>query len=495
MIAAVDPVQNPSSLLAQSELFIGGRWRPAEGEQRYGVENPATGESVGSIADASPADAIRAVDAAHAAFPGWAARLPKERSAALRKLYELMLANQDELARILTSEQGKPLAEAKGEIVYAAGFLEWFAEEAKRIYGEIVPPTKPGRRHLILKQPVGVAAAITPWNFPAAMITRKIAPALAAGCTVLIKPAKQTPLTAVAIVKLAEEAGFPPGVINLVTSSRSSAVAGAWFDDPRVKKIGFTGSTEVGKELMAAAAKQVKRISLELGGHAPVLIFDDCDLDAAVAGTIASKYRNMGQTCICANRIYVQRRIYDAFSERLTAAVQALKVGDGLADGVQVGPLIDQAGYEKVVEHVADAQGHGAKLLTGGHRATGGALDRGYFYVPTILTDVREGMLIMEEETFGPVAPLIPFDTEEEALQRANDTRYGLAAYAFTRDLGRAFRIGEGLEYGIVGVNDPVPSTPECPFGGVKESGLGREGGHQGIDEFVQVKYLSLGVG
>lgn len=473
-------------------LFVNAAWNVPETRRSFAVTNPATGEVLAHVADAGREDARRAIEAAHAALEPWA-RIPAlERGNMLRRAAALMRERQDELARQLTMEMGKPLAEARGEIAYAASFFEWFAGEGERAYGDIIPPAVPGKRHLVLKQPVGVVAAITPWNFPAAMVTRKVGPALAAGCTVVLKPAEQTPLTAISLMEILKEAGVPPGVVNLVTTSDPREVGHELLHNPLVRKITFTGSTEVGKYLMREAAGQVKRISLELGGHAPVIVFDDADIDKAVAGTIASKFRNMGQTCVCANRIYVQAGAFDVFAERFAEAVSRLRVGNGLNDDVQVGPLIDGAGLQKVRDHVADAVAGGARVLTGGHELEGPDFADGCYYAPTVLADVREGMRIMSEETFGPVAPLIAFENEAEVYRRANDSRYGLAAYVFTENINRAWRAAERLEYGIVGVNEGMPSTAQVPFGGFKESGIGREGGPYGIHEFLEVKLVGL---
>lgn len=478
----------------EQSLFINGRWSESASGRRFPVFNPATGQVVAHVSDGDAADARRAVDAAYAAFPQWS-RLPAyRRGVMLRQAAALMYERRDELARTLTLEMGKPIREARGEISYAASFLEWFAGEGERAYGDIIPPMAPGKRHLVLKQPVGVVAAITPWNFPAAMVTRKVAPALAAGCTVVLKPAEQTPLTAISLMELFAQAGLPAGVLNLITAQDPRPVGEEMLQNPLVRKITFTGSTEVGKYLMREAAHQVKRISLELGGHAPVIVFDDADLDKAVQGTLASKFRNMGQTCVCANRVYVQRGILEEFSRRFAAAVSRLRVGNGLDETVQVGPLIDAAGLEKVKAHVEDAIAKGARALTGAKVLTGDGFRGGCYYAPTVLVDVREGMRIMEEETFGPVAPIIAFDTEAEAYARANDSRYGLAAYVFTQNLDRAIRAAEHLEYGIVGINEGLPSTAQVPFGGFKESGIGREGGPYGIHEFLEIKMVGLAI-
>jgi succinate-semialdehyde dehydrogenase/glutarate-semialdehyde dehydrogenase len=473
------------------KMYIGGAWVEAASGERFDVIDPATGELAGSVPNGGAADAKAAIDAAQSAYKGWAALTAQKRSELLYRWYSLVMAQKEELARLLTREQGKPLAEARGEIEYGASFILWYAEEAKRVYGQTVPASAPDKRILVVQQPVGVVGAITPWNFPNAMITRKVAPALAAGCTVVLKPAEQTPLSALALAELAEEAGIPAGVFNVVTGD-PVAIGRAMLDDFRVRKISFTGSTEVGKLLMRESAETMKRLSLELGGHAPFLVFADADLDAAVEGAIASKFRNAGQTCICANRFIVEASVAEEFGRRLAAAVAKLKVGNGFEDGVSVGPLIDQAALEKVERHVSDAVQRGARVLTGGRRLS--EFRTGYFYAPTVLEGVTPEMLVCQEETFGPVAPIIPFTTEEEAIRLANDTRYGLAAYAYTRDLGRAFRVAEGLEYGIVGLNDGRPSTAQAPFGGFKESGLGREGGPWGIQAFLEVKYISLGL-
>lgn len=479
---------------AENSLFIGGKWTAAASGRRFPVVNPATGQTIAWAADGDSDDARRAVDAAHAAFPTWS-RLPAlQRGRLLRKAAALMHERKDELARLITLEMGKPWREAKGEVAYAASFLEWFAGEGERVYGDIIPNAVPGKRHLVLKQPVGVVAAITPWNFPAAMVTRKLGPALAAGCTVVLKPAEQTPLTAMALMDIFSDAGVPDGVVNLVTTSDPADVGDALLYDERVRKITFTGSTEVGKLLMRKAADQVKRVSLELGGHAPVIVFDDADIDQAVQGTLASKFRNSGQTCVCANRIYVHEPVYDEFAAKFTAAVQKLKVGGGFDETIDVGPLVDEAALEKVSVHVDDALSKGARLLTGGRRLDEGELAKGLFFAPTVLADVSENMRILREETFGPVAPLIPFRREAEAYELANDSPYGLAAYVFTENISRGLRAAERLEYGIVGLNDGTPSTAQVPFGGFKESGIGREGGPYGIQEFLEVKLVGLAV-
>jgi succinate-semialdehyde dehydrogenase/glutarate-semialdehyde dehydrogenase len=436
------------------------------------------------------AETRRAIDAANRALPAWRSKLAKERSAILRKWFELMLANQDDLGLIMTTEQGKPLAEAKGEIAYAASFIEWFAEEGKRIYGDVIPTVWPDRRLVVIKQPVGVCGAITPWNFPAAMITRKVGPALAAGCTIVVKPATQTPYSAFALGELGERAGLPKGVLNILTGS-AKEIGGELTANPTVRKLTFTGSTEVGRVLMAQSADTIKKVSLELGGNAPFLVFDDADLDAAVEGAMISKYRNAGQTCVCANRILVQDKVYDAFAEKLAAKVRALKVGPGTEAGVNIGPLIDENAVAKVEEHVGDALAKGAKVIVGGKKHALGGL----FYEPTVLTGVTTSMKVTKEETFGPVAPLFRFKTEEEGVAMANDTEFGLASYFYARDIGRIWRVGEGIESGMVGVNTGLISNEVAPFGGVKQSGIGREGSKYGIEEFLEVKYLCMGVG
>jgi succinate-semialdehyde dehydrogenase/glutarate-semialdehyde dehydrogenase len=473
-------------------MYIGGEWKEAISGQRREVRNPATGETVGSVPVCGREDVAAAIDAAHAAFRPWADLTAQERSEPLRRAFEILVERKDEIARIMTLEQGKPLAEAKGEVLFAAEFLRWYSEEAKRVYGETIPASAPHKRILVIRQPVGVVGAITPWNFPVSMLTRKIAPALAAGCTVVLKPADYTPLSAVALFRVLEEAGFPPGVVNLVTG-KGSVVGAEFLENPKLGKITFTGSTEVGKRLIEGSAKYVKRVSMELGGHAPFIVFEDADLEQAVDACIASKFRNAGQTCICANRIYVQDTIMDRFAAMLAGKVKALKVGNGMEPGVDIGPLIDWEALEKVEHQVQDALSKGAKLEAGGRRYVREGLN-GAFYEPTVLSHVDESMDICSVETFGPVAPLIAFRTEEEAIAKANASEYGLASYVFTRDLGRAFRVSERLEYGIVGVNDPLPSVAQAPFGGWKESGLGREGGRHGLEAFLEIKYISLGL-
>ncbi|HEY9567086.1 MAG TPA: NAD-dependent succinate-semialdehyde dehydrogenase [Thalassobaculum sp.] len=476
--------------LFRQQAYVDGAWVGADGGGTVGVDDPATGQRIGTVPDMGAAETRRAIEAANRAWPEWRAKTGKERSAILRRWFDLMMANQDDLGAIMTAEQGKPLAEAKGEIAYGASFVEWFAEEAKRVYGDIIPNHAPGKRILVLKQPVGVVGSITPWNFPNAMITRKCAPALAVGCPVVIKLAKMTPFSALALAELAERAGFPKGVFNVVIGKSASAIGTELATNPIVRKIGFTGSTEIGKQLMAQAAGTVKKISLELGGNAPMIVFDDADIDAAVQGTIASKFRNAGQTCVCANRIFVQDGIYDRFSEALSAAVAQMKQGGGFEEGVVLGPLIEGAAVDKVEEHIQDAVAKGAKIAYGGQRLT----DMGpNFYRPTVLTGASPDMKIFREETFGPVAPLFRFKDEAEVIRHANDTEYGLASYFYARDLGRVWRVAEALEYGMVGVNEGVISTEVAPFGGMKESGLGREGSKYGADEFVEIKYILMG--
>jgi succinate-semialdehyde dehydrogenase / glutarate-semialdehyde dehydrogenase len=478
------------------QLLIGGRWVGAESEERFDVTNPATGEVVGTVPDGSEADVQGAIDAAADALEGWKSLPAIERARVLRRSADVIRERKDEIAAVMTAEQGKPLAEAAGEVEYAASFLEWFGGEAERVYGQVVPAVNAANRVLVLRQPVGVVAAITPWNFPAAMMTRKLGPAMAAGCTSVVKPASATPLTAALVLRAIEDAGAPPGVVNLVTSRSAGTVAGTIFGDRRVRKISFTGSTEVGKELIRLSAGQVKRLSLELGGHAPYLIFDDADLDEAVDGLIASKFRNAGQTCVCANRTYVQSGIYDDFLSRLADKVTRMVVGPGDQPGVTIGPLIDERGVEKADQHVQDAIRRGAHLVIGGERLTEGEFARGSFYAPTVLEGVTPDMLICSEETFGPVAGLSRFETEEEAIRLANDSVFGLCAYFHTRDYARLLRVAEKLEYGIVGANAGIISAANVPFGGVKESGYGREGGSVGIDEYLDVKYVLIaGVG
>jgi succinate-semialdehyde dehydrogenase/glutarate-semialdehyde dehydrogenase len=467
---------------------VDGDWVSAADGATIEVTNPANGEAISTVPSLGSEEVRRAIEAADAAWPAWRAKTGKERANILRKWFEMMVDSADDLAVLMTTEQGKPVSEARGEIIYAASFIEWFAEEAKRINGDVLPHPLPGKRIVVLKQPIGVVAAITPWNFPAAMITRKCAPALAAGCPVVIKPASQTPLSALALAELAHRAGIPRGVVNVITG-KASTVGAELTANPTVRKLSFTGSTEIGKTLMAQCADTVKKVSLELGGNAPFIVFDDADLDAAVTGAMASKYRNAGQTCVCANRILVQDGVYDAFAAKLADAADNLKVGNGLEDGVQQGPLIDIHAVEKVEYHIADATSHGAQVAAGGARHALG----GTFFQPTVLTNVTAAMAISREETFGPVAPLFRFTSEQEAIQMANDTEFGLAAYFYSRDLGRVWRVAEGLEYGIVGINEGIISNEVAPFGGIKESGIGREGSKYGMDDFLEIKYLCMG--
>jgi succinate-semialdehyde dehydrogenase/glutarate-semialdehyde dehydrogenase len=492
MNAPTDPkqfrVQLKDAKLFHEQCYIDGAWTQADGKATVPVTNPATGGAIGTIPRMGAAETRRAIEAADRALPAWRAKTAKERSAILRKWFELMMANQDDLGLIMTTEQGKPLPEAKGEVAYAASFIEWFAEEAKRVYGDVIPTVWPDRRLVVIKQPVGVCGAITPWNFPAAMITRKVGPALAAGCTIVVKPATQTPFSALAMAELAERAGVPKGVFNVVTGSAKD-IGGELTANPMVRKITFTGSTEVGRVLMVQSAETIKKVSLELGGNAPFLVFDDADLDAAVEGAMISKYRNAGQTCVCANRILVQDKVYDAFAEKLAAKVKALKVGPGTEAGVNIGPLIDQNAVAKVEEHISDAVAKGAKVVTGGKKHSLGGL----FFEPTLLTEVNTSMKVTKEETFGPVAPLFRFKTEQEGIAMANDTEFGLAAYFYARDIGRIWRVGEGIESGMVGINTGLLSNEVAPFGGVKQSGIGREGSKYGIEEFLEVKYLCMG--
>lgn len=481
-------MQLNDSALLRDKCYVDGDWIAAADGATIEVTNPANGEAMSSVPSLGTEEVRRAIEAADAAWPAWRAKTGKERANIMRKWFELMVDSADDLAVLMTTEQGKPLSEARGEIIYAASFIEWFAEEAKRINGDVLPHPLPGKRIVVLKQPIGVVAAITPWNFPAAMITRKCAPALAAGCPVVIKPASQTPLSALALAELADRAGIPKGVVNVITG-KASTVGAELTGNPTVRKLSFTGSTEIGKTLMAQCAETVKKVSLELGGNAPFIVFDDADLDAAVTGAMASKYRNAGQTCVCANRILVQDGVYDAFAAKLADAAKSLKVGNGLEDGVQQGPLIDIHAVEKVEYHIADATSQGAKVAVGGTRHELG----GTFFQPTVLTNVTAAMAISREETFGPVAPLFRFASEQEAIQMANDTEFGLAAYFYSRDLGRVWRVAEGLEYGIVGINEGIISNEVAPFGGIKESGIGREGSKYGMDDFLEIKYLCMG--
>jgi len=480
------PLNDPT-LLGQ-RCYIAGEWADAVSGATMTVVNPATGAKLGTAPLMGATEARRAIEAAAAAWPAWRAKTAKERSGILRRWFELMMANVDDLALILTSEQGKPLAEARGEVTIGAAYVEWFAEEARRIYGDVIPTIGNDRRLVVIKEPVGVCAAITPWNFPSSMITRKVAPALAAGCTVVIKPAEATPFSALALAELAQRAGFPPGVLNVITGD-APAIGGEMCANPVVRKLSFTGSTEIGRLLMKQVAPTIKKISLELGGNAPFIVFDDADLDAAADGAIVSKYRNTGQTCVCANRFFVHDRVHDAFAAKLAAKVKALKVGPGTDAGVTQGPLIDAAALAKVEEHIADATAQGASVVTGGRRHALG----GTFFEPTVLSGVTAAMKIFSEETFGPVAPLIRFRTDAEVIELANRTEYGLASYFYSRDIGRIWRVAEALEYGMVGVNTGLITTEVAPFGGVKQSGLGREGSKYGIEEYVEVKYVCFG--
>jgi len=475
--------------LFRQQAMINGRWRDASGKETLAVTNPANGQPLGNVPKMGAGEPREAIDAAARALPAWRALTAKERSSILRRWFELMMEHQDDLARLMTLEQGKPLAEAKGEISYAASFIEWFAEEGKRIYGDTIPGHQADKRLLVIKQPIGVTAAITPWNFPSAMITRKAGPALAAGCTMVLKPASQTPFSALALAELANRAGIPEGVFNVVTGS-ASEVGGELTGNPLVRKLSFTGSTEIGRQLMEQCAKDIKKASLELGGNAPFIVFDDADLDKAVEGALASKFRNAGQTCVCANRLYVQDSVYDRFAEKLQQAVSKLQIGDGLQPNVTIGPLIDEKAIAKVQEHIADALGKGARVVTGGKVHELG----GNFFQPTILVDVPGDAKVAKEETFGPLAPLFRFKDEADVIAQANDTEFGLAAYFYARDLGRVFRVGEALEYGIIGINTGLISTEVAPFGGVKSSGLGREGSKYGIEDYLEIKYMCIGI-
>jgi len=481
-------MQLKNQALFRQQCYIDGVWADADSGETITVSNPANGEAIGTVPKMGAEETRRAIEAAEAAFPAWRAKTAKERSNILRRWYELMMEHQDDLGKIMTLEQGKPLAEAKGEIAYGASFIEWFAEEARRVYGDVIPAHQPDKRIIVLKEPVGVVAAITPWNFPNAMITRKAGPALAAGCTVVCKPASETPLSALALCELAEKAGIPKGVFSVVTGS-AREIGGELTGNPIVKKVTFTGSTEIGKVLMEQCAATVKKTSMELGGNAPFIVFDDADLDAAIEGALASKYRNAGQTCVCANRLLVQDGVYDAFVEKLSAAVGAFKIGDGMSEGVTIGPLINMGAVAKMEEHIQDATAKGARVVLGGSRH---ALGQSFFQ-PTILADVPKTALVAKDETFGPLAPVFRFKTEEEAIQMANDTEFGLASYFYTKDLARAWRVSEGLEYGIVGLNTGLISTAEAPFGGMKESGGGREGSKYGMDDYVEIKYVCMG--
>jgi succinate-semialdehyde dehydrogenase/glutarate-semialdehyde dehydrogenase len=483
-----DMLKNPDLLI--SSAFVGGDWMAdAASGKRFDVLNPSTGAVITSLPDLGVDETRAAIDTAYLAQKDWAAKTGKERAAVLRKLFDLMIANADDLGAILTAEMGKPFAEARGEILYGASFIEWFAEEAKRIYGDVIPGHQPDKRIIVLKQPVGVVASITPWNFPNAMIARKLGPALAVGCAFVAKPAAETPLSALAMAKLAEDAGLPKGLLSVITSKSSAPIGQEFCSNPKVRKITFTGSTEVGRILMRQSADQIKKTSMELGGNAPFIVFDDADLDAAVEGAMISKYRNNGQTCVCANRIYVQSGVYDAFAKKLAVAVSKMKIGDGFDDGVTTGPLISEAAVSKVMEHIEDAKAKGAKVVTGGSRHALG----GTFFEPTILTGVTREMKVAGEETFGPVAPLFKFDTVDDVIEQANDTIFGLASYFYAKDLTRVWRVAEALEYGMVGVNTGLISTEVAPFGGVKQSGQGREGSKYGCDDYLEMKYLCLG--
>jgi succinate-semialdehyde dehydrogenase/glutarate-semialdehyde dehydrogenase len=481
-VALTDPT------LFRQSCYVDGAWVNARSGGTINVDNPATGDIIGTVPKFGAAETREAIAAANRAFPEWRKKTAKERAAVLRKWFDLMMANQEDLARLMTTEQGKVLAESRGEVAYAGAFLEWFGEEAKRIYGDTIPGHQADKRIVAIKQPIGVAACITPWNFPLAMITRKAGPAIASGCTVVLKPASQTPFSALALAELAERAGIPKGVFNVITGS-ASEIGGELTSNPIVRKLSFTGSTEVGKQLMAQCASTVKKLSLELGGNAPFIVLDDADLDAAVEGAIASKYRNTGQTCVCANRLYVQDGVYDAFADKLAEAVKKLKPAPGLESGATQGPLIDDKAVAKVEEHIQDAVSKGAKVIVGGRRHQLG----GRFFEPTVLANVAPDALMAKEETFGPVAPLFRFKTDDEAIAMANDTEFGLAAYFYGRDIGRVWRVAEGLESGMVGINTGLISTEVAPFGGVKESGLGREGSKYGIEEYLEIKYLCLG--
>jgi succinate-semialdehyde dehydrogenase/glutarate-semialdehyde dehydrogenase len=492
MDRAVFPMKLNNPELLRMQSYIDGKWVDASDGAEFAVDNPATGSNIAHVSNLGAKQAEQAIAAASRAFPAWRARTAKERSNILRKWFDLIIAHTDDLARIMTLEQGKPFAEAKGEIAYGASFVEWFAEQAKRVMGDTISAPLATNRMLVLREPIGVCAAITPWNFPNAMITRKVAPAIAAGCTIVLKPAEQTPLSALALAVLAEQAGIPPGVLNIITadSDNSIAIGKVLCASPVVRKVTFTGSTPVGRILMQQSASSIKKMSLELGGHAPFIVFEDADLDAAIEGAMISKYRNAGQTCVCTNRFYVHAKVYDSFVEKLAARVSGtLSVGEGFEDKVTTGPLIDDAAIAKVQEHVADAIAKGAKVVTGGAAHSRG----GRFYQPTVLANINEDMLCMREETFGPVAPVVKFTDEAEVIRLANNTDYGLASYFYSRDIGRIFRVAEALEYGMVGVNTGLISNEMAPFGGVKQSGLGREGSVYGMDDFMEMKYVCLG--
>lgn len=479
----------PFTDFLKQQCYIDGKWCDADGGATVDVTDPGTGKVLGTVPKMGKDETRRAIEAAHKALPAWRAKTAGERSKLLRRLFDLMIQHKDDLGELLSREQGKPLAEGRGEIAYGAGFIEWFAEEAKRAYGDIIPPHAADRRIVVVKQPVGVVGAITPWNFPNAMITRKLGPALAAGCTIVIKPASATPFSALAIAALCEEAGIPAGVVNVVTGS-AGAIGGELTANPIVRKITFTGSTEIGRQLLRESADTVKKASMELGGNAPFLVFDDADVDAAVDGAMISKFRNGGQTCVCTNRFYVQAGVYDEFASKLAERVKGLKLGYGLEDGTDIGPLIDDAAVEKVEEHLKDAKDGGAKVLTGGNRSDLG----GTYFEPTVLGDVKPDMLLAREETFGPLAGLIRFEDEDEALRLANDTEFGLASYFYARDMARIWRVAEALEAGMVGINTGLISTEVAPFGGIKQSGLGREGSHYGLDDYLEIKYMCMGI-
>ncbi|NUB12088.1 NADP-dependent succinate-semialdehyde dehydrogenase [Azospirillum brasilense] len=481
---------NDQSLL-RTQAYVNGAWRDAFSGKTFAVTNPATGEELAQVADVGAEETRQAINAADAALPAWRAKTAKERAAILRRWFGLIMAAQEDLAVLMTLEQGKPLAEARGEVAYGASFIEWFAEEGKRVYGDVIPSFAGNKRIVVLKEPIGVVAAITPWNFPNAMITRKVGPALAAGCTIVVKPAEDTPLSALALAELAERAGVPAGVFNIVTGSDPVAIGGELTASPIVRKLSFTGSTEVGKILMRQSADTVKKVSLELGGNAPFIVFDDADLDEAVKGALASKYRNSGQTCVCANRLLVQADVYDAFAGKLAEAVKQIRVGNGMEAGVTQGPMINGQAVEKVEELMGDALAKGAKVALGGKRHGLG----GTFFEPTILTGVTTEMRVAREEIFGPVAPLFKFETEADAIRMANDTEFGLAAYFYSRDIGRVWRVAEQLEYGMVGINEGILSTEVAPFGGIKQSGIGREGSKYGVEDFLEIKYLCVGLG
>ncbi|MGE8548888.1 MAG: NADP-dependent succinate-semialdehyde dehydrogenase [Alcaligenes sp.] len=474
--------------LFRQQCFVNGQWQDADSGKTLEVQNPATGKGLGTVPRMGAAETRRAIESARQAWAGWRAKTAQQRSVILRRWFELMMAHQDDLAVLMTLEQGKPLAEAKGEIAYAASYFEWYAEEGKRAYGDVIPAASGAQRIVVVKEPIGVCAAITPWNFPSSMITRKAGAALAAGCPIVVKPASQTPYSALALAVLAQEAGVPDGVFSVITGS-AAEIGGEMTGNPDVRKVSFTGSTEVGRTLMAQSAEQIKKVSLELGGNAPFIVFDDADLDAAVEGAIASKYRNMGQTCVCTNRFYVHDKVYDAFAQKLVAAVEKLKVGNGLEEGVTQGPLIDQAAVDKVSEHVADALKLGGRVLTGGKQPELG----GQYYLPTVVADATPAMKVAQEETFGPMAPLFRFSSDADVIAQANDTIFGLAAYFYSRDIGRVWRVAEALEYGMVGINTGLISNAAAPFGGVKQSGMGREGSFYGLDDYMVVKYLCMG--